>query len=178
MELCLRVQGNKKKKKNKKIRLCCSPGLSVCENPRKGAKPLACVLCVSCRELLGPRLHFEALVGAQSIREEQDSQQQQQQAKQEVSPPAASRKDVASAAEGAAPALNQDSEHPDAVEWTRHKPAVGPPWGAGTLTTPVALRVDSPTLSCQLAGWSTTRGFTYLAQPVRAQVQLTPKMAG
>ena len=48
---------------------------------------------------------------------------------------------------------------------------------AGPLTSPVAIRLDSPASKATLAGWRTSKGYTYLASPVQAELNLTPAMA-
>jgi len=48
---------------------------------------------------------------------------------------------------------------------------------SGYLTSPIAVRVDSPAFKCVLAGWRTSAGYTYLASPVEAEMNLTPNLA-
>jgi hypothetical protein len=91
----------------------------------------------------------EALVGAQSIAE-------------------GSGDDAPAAA--AAPAVYEGG-------WASRRPAVRLPWGVGPLAEPIFLRVDSPTLSCRVEGWRTGGGYTYLARPAEASVELTPPLA-
>lgn len=57
---------------------------------------------------------------------------------------------------------------------SRFSPPLSP---AGPLTGPVAIRLDSPAAKATLIGWRTANGYTYLASPVQAELNLTPGMA-
>lgn len=108
-----------------------------------------------CRDLLGGRVYFEVLRGAQAIEE-------------------------SSADESASASASADSgtgTTPSLVEWAKMKPDVRLPPLTGVLTAPIALRVDSPSLHCVFEGWQTSKQFTYLTQPLQAEMKLSPKMA-
>ncbi|KAL4543199.1 hypothetical protein Ndes2526B_g03861 [Nannochloris sp. 'desiccata'] len=105
-----------------------------------------------------PEIHFEVLMGGESIEEEAKLEEQQ----------------------AGFVYTGQDHEKKEEesslADWARRKPSVQLPPDVGYLTSPMAVRVDSTAFKCTLAGWRTSAGYTYLASPVEAEMNLTPKL--
>jgi hypothetical protein len=113
----------------------------------------------SLNENTSPEISFEVLMGEDTIEEEARLEEQ------------------------AAGFISQDGQNDDEessstlAEWARLKPSIPLPTDVGYLTSPMAVRVDSSAFKCRLSGWRTSAGYTYLASPLQAEMNLTPKLA-
>lgn len=106
-----------------------------------------------------PNTHVEVLLGAEMIEEE------------------AQIEEAAAGFTSAGEDGPSGAEASSLAEWARQRPDVTLPSDVGALTGPVAIRLDSPAAKVTLAGWRTVKGYTYLASPVQAELNLTPGMA-
>lgn len=42
---------------------------------------------------------------------------------------------------------------------------------------PMSIRLDSPNVHCSLRGWGTAKGYTVVAEPLRAEMECHPELA-
>ena len=116
------------------------------------------------KELVGRRLHVDVLQGASAISEAINNE----------FPIDNSNNNKSGNGNSAPPSPPSSSS---GVWWAREKPSVLLPWRAGSILTPVALRIDSDRLSLSMSGWQTSKRYTYLHDPVSLQAELTPSLA-